>query len=123
MLSFPFSYHIFPELGRLFASYFEGIIRFIGDFVLNIEKPYTKAILSDSTGLYIHSLFLLIVSFVIAGIWSIFNKKTCRRLRLFFHSGISYYLALQLLIYGFNKIFKHCSFLQGSLVNMLIGFQ
>ncbi len=70
-------------------------------FNLTLHSP----ILSDSKGLYVQILLLFVISALISFIWTRFQKEENLFRNYYFTVFVSYYLALQLLIYGFNKIF------------------
>ena len=104
VLTFPFPYHVIPDIGGLFAPIFEPINRFWID-LFNL-KNVTPSILSDSTGLYVHLITLTLMSLAGSLIWQIYYPSTSVTVKQWFHRGISYYLSLTLLTYGFNKVFK-----------------
>ncbi len=109
-LSFPHPY--IPDLPGAIASLFEPLVKWVGDEVLGIRRPYSHQILSDSTGLYIHLLILVLLSGIGTLVWSLFSKKHSHSLVFrFFLSAIAWYLAFHMLAYGFNKIFKWQFFL------------
>jgi hypothetical protein len=70
-------------------------------FNLTLDSP----ILSDSKGLYVHILSLIVVSALISFIWTRFQKEENQIRNYYFTVFVSYYLGLQLIIYGFNKVF------------------
>jgi hypothetical protein len=109
IITLPFPYTFLPDIGSYFSPYTEAIIKWTGDRVMAIKTPYTARIISDSTGMYLLAGILLTVSIVLGLLWANYNKTedTQNRLRYWFHTGISYYLALQLAKYGFDKIFKY----------------
>ena len=109
-LSFPHPY--IPDLPGAIASLFEPVVKWVGDKLFRIRRPYAHQILSDSTGLYIHLLILAVLSAIGSILWSILSKKRGHPfLFRFFLSVIAYYLAYHMLVYGFNKIFKWQFFL------------
>jgi len=105
ILTFPFPYTILPDIGGKISQIFESInVWWIEVFGLG---QVTTEILSDSTGLYVHLITLLILSLIGTLLWWLIAKwRKHLILWQWFHGGIAYYLALTLLIYGFNKIFK-----------------
>ncbi len=110
ILTLPFPYTAVPNPGELLRPLTEGIVRWVAAHVLSITPPFTAAIVSDAVGMYVHALVVLTLALVGAGAWSAADRP--RRtvppaLRYWFHAALSYYLALQLLGYGLNKIFKH----------------
>lgn len=108
LLTCPFSYSVLPDTGKFLSPFFESLVTFSGNNILHLKKPYTARILSDATGMYIHVLNVLILALIGSIIWSVSDKKRSNyiRLKYWFIAVISYYLSLQMLIYGFNKIFK-----------------
>ncbi len=108
IITLPFPYTFLPNIGAYAQPYSEALIKWFGDEILQIQEPYTHQLISDSTGMYIHTLLLLIIGGMISIFWSIADRKRDRYIVLsyWFRVLISYYLAFQLLKYGFNKIFK-----------------
>ncbi|MGB4775582.1 MAG: hypothetical protein WBP45_10440 [Daejeonella sp.] len=104
--SFPISY--IPDIGKYSSGYFEIAVKWFASYVLKIDHPYTSKLISDSTGLYIHTLLLMIVSAIICGLWSVLDRRRKRYdvFQYWFMVMVRYYLALQLFYYGFNKVFK-----------------
>lgn len=108
IISLPFPNTFIPNVGSYLQSFFEGLTKWFGDNILQIQQPYTHQLISDSTGLYIHTLLLLLISAMLSLMWSILDKKQdyYPKLQYWFRVFISYYLAFQLFKYGFNKVFK-----------------
>jgi hypothetical protein len=107
IISFPTTHHYIPDISKQTSSLFEGIIKWFGDHVLGLTD-YNPGLISDATGLYIHVLILILFSVLSTITWSVFNrKKEHEPLLYFLLVVIRYYLAMQLLWYGFNKIFKY----------------
>jgi hypothetical protein len=109
IFSFPFPHNILPNLGSLFNQPFVVLSSLFGDEVLQLKHNYTTAFDSDSTGLYIHVLLLTVISSFLALI-SMFITISSNRLAIIKKSYfivISYYLGSALLMYGFDKVFKH----------------
>lgn len=110
ILTLPFPYIAIPNPGELLRPLTEALVRWTAAHILSIETPYTAAIVSDSTGMYVHALIVLAFALAVCAVWSALegSRKTGPpALRYWFHAAVSYYLALQLLGYGLNKIFKH----------------
>ena len=109
IISVPLDYYFIPDPGKYIGSVFEILIKWTGDHILNIQKPYTVEIISDSTGMYIHVFLLLIISFIGSVLWTLLDKQNRKReqLNYWFQVIVSYYLSLQLFRYGFDKLFKH----------------
>jgi len=108
IISVPFPHNFIPGIAGYTTTLFEAPVKWFAAAVLHLQKPYTTALISDSTGLYIHALLLTIYSMVIACCWTVAdkNKKDHARLWYFFTVLLRCYLALQLFTYGFSKLFK-----------------
>ncbi|MEZ4887518.1 MAG: hypothetical protein R3E32_22485 [Chitinophagales bacterium] len=107
IFSLPFPNTFLPNVGGYLQPFFEGLIKWFGDNILQIKQIYTFQLISDSTGMYIHTLLLLHIAVVIAIVWSVLDSKRNHLiLAYWFQVFISYYLAFQLFKYGFNKVFK-----------------
>lgn len=106
VFTFEFQYSIIPNIYEFINPWLESWISFSGTYFFGLEKGFNPEISSDSLGLYIHMLHLVFISFIGA----ILITKTCvvNRLNLQHKllTVIAYYLSLQLLIYGFDKLFK-----------------
>lgn len=109
IISLPFPYHVIPDIGEYLSPCSERLVRWMGKSVFRIEPPYTAEIVSDSPGMYIHVFALLIISALLSLLWTGIDttRKDRPALRYLFHAAVSYYLALQLFKYGFDKVFKH----------------
>ncbi|KOY86880.1 hypothetical protein AD998_12650 [bacterium 336/3] len=108
VFTFPFPYKILPDVGGFVSPFFESIIKWIGDNIFFIQKPYTVFLSSDSTGLYIHTLILFLCSFILGFLWY-YRWREHSKSKIFvdfIYLFCRYYLALQMFIYGFNKVFK-----------------
>lgn len=100
--SFPIHFDSWLNFPVQIAKYWEGINKLLFSLVnLELNSP----ILSDSKGLYLHLLSLLVISFLISFIWATINNKENKIRSYYFYTYVTYYLALQLIIYGLNKIF------------------
>lgn len=106
IVTFPFNFFIFPDLGTFLSSYFIEANRFIGN-ALGVSIDSEFSIISDSTGLYLHLITLTIFSSIIALFWFLKKKKIHPNVIKYFRIGIAYYLALILFKYGIDKVFKH----------------
>ena len=109
ILTLPFPHRFIPDIGQYLSSCFEPLVKLVGDHILNIKTPYTSKLISDSTGLYIHLLILFVIAILISITWTCIDKqkKNYDQLRYWFGVICSYYLAMQLFEYGFNKLFKY----------------
>jgi uncharacterized membrane protein YphA (DoxX/SURF4 family) len=109
MLTVPFPHRYIPDIAGYLHPFFEGLVKWTGGHILHLKHTYTSQLVSDSTGLYIHVFNLFIISLLTAFIWAIARKKENDHATIFFYWFrfiVSYYLALQLFEYGFNKLFK-----------------
>lgn len=107
-LTVPLNYYYLPDLGYYTSPLFKGVIKWFVNSVFGLQEPYTVELLSDSTGMYIHALIIAVISLIIAIPWTWLGKgeNDFHKLWYFFKVFASYYLALQLFRYGFDKIFK-----------------
>lgn len=106
--SFSFPHALIPDIGSWFSPFYEKLVRFTAEYIFHLQKPYSAELISDSTGMYIHAFNLIFISGMLAAIWFYFDKQKKKESRLFavLQIMVRYYLAMQLLNYGFNKIFK-----------------
>lgn len=109
IVSLPFPYRLLPDVGGYLGPCSERLVRWVGDHILHIDSPYTAGIVSDSTGMYIHLLIIAALSLLVCAVWSIVERGRDNgdRLRYLFTAAVSYYLSIQLLKYGLDKLFKH----------------
>jgi hypothetical protein len=109
VISLPFPYHFIPDIGKRTSPYFEIAVKWVGNNIFHIKGAYTSQIVSDSTGMYINLFLISVIAIALSFLWRLFEKqeRDYNRLKYWFHTIISYYLSLQLLIYGFDKLFKH----------------
>lgn len=108
IFSFSFPHEYIPDIGKYTSPFFEALVKWCAKNIFRTEHPFTSELISDSTGLYIHTAILLVLSALISAAWSFTDRKTAHYnfLSYWFIVIVRYYLALQLLVYGFNKIFK-----------------
>jgi hypothetical protein len=106
--SFSFPHRYIPDIGKYTSYIFEAMVVWCAENILALKQPYTSALISDSTGMYLNTIILLFISLIICLLWTLLEKKGLNYNMLFywFRTGISYYLAMQLFAYGFSKIFK-----------------
>jgi hypothetical protein len=106
LVSFSFGYHLLPEPGNILNDVFESMARFTARLFFP-GKNITAGLISDSLLFYINALNILLLSMLLAFLWGLlFNTiRSHDRLLYWFTAGVRYYLALQLSIYGFSKIF------------------
>ncbi len=108
ILSIPLPYSQIIDTGTLFSPFTEHIVLWVGDNVLHIRHSYIAKIVSDATGMYILVFINLVISIIVSGISIYYARKRqiSSQFSYYFNSFISYYLALQLFKYGFDKVFK-----------------
>lgn len=113
ILTFPLSLQFLPDTGTLLSSLTEAIVRWFAITMLNAPDGFHSPVLSDTTGLYIHLLILCILSAALSGLWMLVRRRELDLRKGLFWLGTiaTYYLALQLFEYGFNKVFKWQFFL------------
>lgn len=106
--SFPFPRPILPDVGRVFSPFFEKWAAWTGRHLFGLPETFSSPLISDSKGLYLNAFNLLIASFFLGLLWTRLARKRGEDnwLRYGFIVFVRYYLAFQLLVYGFNKVFK-----------------
>jgi hypothetical protein len=98
----PIQYRLLPSLGAWLRPTLEAT----GQAMTG--RPV--ALFSDSAGLYAYAAGLLLATGLAAGVWAARARRTAAteaRLWYGLHTGAAWFLALQLLEYGFDKVFKH----------------
>lgn len=108
ILFIPFPFVLFPFQKSLTAFVFQKVIIFISSKIFSL-KLINYEISSDSITLYMLVLCLFLLSFLITSILFFFSKKVFETSTNFYsisHKIISYYLAMQLIKYGFDKVLK-----------------
>lgn len=108
ILTLPFPRRFLPDTGSFLAPMFEPLARLGGRIVLGADARFTAALASDSTGLYLHTLNLAVIALALCALWSVADRRRTNYAREagWFVAIVAYYLALQLFIYGFDKVFK-----------------
>lgn len=107
MLTFPTDITYIPHIAQWLSPFFEGWARYTGQHLLGLPISRTYALLSDTTGTYVHLLNLATLSVVIAVVWSYTKKNELTpKLKYWYTIVVAYYLSLQLFIYGCSKVFK-----------------
>ncbi|HET9503906.1 MAG TPA: hypothetical protein VFO93_10210 [Hymenobacter sp.] len=98
----PLGYRVLPSLGVALRPWLEAS----GQALL--KRPV--ALFSDSADLYAYAAGLLLATALAAAAWAAGARRaaaTEARLWYGLHTGVAWFLALQLLEYGFDKVFKH----------------
>ena len=106
VITFESPYSIFPPIYSFINPFFENLIYWTGTGVFGIKNDFSATISSDSIGLYIHVFNLLFISILLTFIWGLVYTIRVVNLRKYFFIISIYYTVLQMLIYGFDKIFK-----------------
>ena len=108
VLSFSFPHPLLPDIGKYTAPFFEWLVGLVGPLFFGKGETFTKRLISDSSGFYIHALLLVLISLVIASVWAVIDRrrKSFTVWYYWFLVMVRYYLAIQLLMYGLSKIFK-----------------
>lgn len=98
----PMQYRTLPSLGYWARPMLEA-----GGQAL---MGHRVALYSDSAGLYSYAALLLLGTALAAGAWVAWGRRTAASEARFWyvlHTGAAWFLALQLLEYGFDKVVKH----------------
>lgn len=99
-----------PSLRTYTDPIFEQFVLWTGRFVFRIQEPFIYQLTSDSTGAFVHTFNLILVAFLGAWFWGrVQPNLNHSKISYAFYTYVRYYLALQLFLYGFNKVFK-CQF-------------
>lgn len=105
--SFSFSHYFLPDVGAYTHSFFQTITACFAKNILQIQQPFIAELISDSTAFYINALWIFCFSMIVATVWQRFDKDNhFVKYYGWFLVFIRYYLAIQLLAYGLNKVFK-----------------
>lgn len=113
ILTFPLPDDLLPDIDVYLGPLFEPINLWVAENVFTLKAPITIQLLSDSTGLYIHMFMLLFYAAFASAVWGYIDRKRLNydKIAYWFRVVVSYFLAIQLFAYGFNKIFKWQFFL------------
>jgi len=106
ILTFEFEYSLFPEAYLVFNIFFEKLVSFTGQFLFRLHTEFDPSISSDSIGLFVHLCNVFVLSVLVAFLSQFFGSKSYVNLRHYILLLLTYYVSLQLLIYGFDKLFK-----------------
>lgn len=106
IFTFEFEYSLIPEIYQGINPLFENLVQFSGKHIFRIEADFDSTISSDTTGLFVHTFNLFCIAFIFALLLKILNNHKEVNLRQYLLILLAYYLSLQLLIYGFDKVFK-----------------
>ena len=114
ILTFEFDYSILPSIYEWINPFFELFVSATGFLFFGLEKGFSPVISSDSIGLYVHVFNLFLIAIGIVSTLEIATRQYEVNLRLYLSILLTFYLSLQLLIYGFDKVFKAQFFLPES---------
>lgn len=108
ILSFPLKLHLIPDVSQVFDSFFESLIQFSAEHIFDLNQGVTFQIISDSTGMYVHLFNLMALSSISCLVWLLADRRKLidRTWLYYLRTVLCYYISLQLLIYGFIKVFK-----------------
>lgn len=101
-LTVPLRYRVLPSPGVALRPWLEASGQALAGRLV--------ALFSDSAGLYAWAGLLLVGTALLAGAWVALGRRSAAgEVRLWYglHTGAAGLLALQLLVYGFDKVFKH----------------
>jgi hypothetical protein len=100
ILTLPQRFFLIPETGHFTLPWSTKIVSFL-------SGGKVDTIYSDSSGFVIWIGFILILSIILALLLTFLARKDFFRFSVWNQIGAAYYLALILLMYGFNKIFLY----------------
>lgn len=109
ILPFPLSY--LPFLGFIntwFSNIYQAIIPWLAKNILHLEKEITVFTngSGDTTYDYVLILFFIILSLIIASVWTLLDKKKpdLTKLSYWFVVLLRYYLGYNMMSYGWGKV-------------------
>lgn len=111
--SFPVGYTLFHDPASIFLPFYRYLALFTAEHVFGISESghLLTGFESDSTLLYVHLFNLLIIAQLIAILFHFLLRRKISILKKWVFQIGTYYLSLQLLMYGLNKVFKWQFFL------------
>lgn len=101
--------HWMPSLRSSFNGTAMQMVHWSAQIFFGHSNDFYSPISSDSLGLLIHCFNLLLLSIVAAFLF-LFRMPSSTALDQWYYwlrTFLSYYIALQMLLYGFNKVFKY----------------
>ncbi len=107
ILFVPFPYHILFNTGSWLEPLIKPAIQWTGKEIFGLTH-FSDKLMSDTTGMYILVFLMLLVSLAwAAGLTRSWKQPSeALTIRFWLNKIATYFLSLQLLIYGFAKIFK-----------------
>lgn len=102
----PMPFSLLPDSGSFLLPFTAGAVEAFGKATTLLPENYEALMGSDSAGMYVLTLLLCICSATGALAWTFFKREQQHEWR-WLRTISTYYLALMLLVYGFDKVFKH----------------
>lgn len=107
IFSFSFPHYYIIDIGKWFSPFFEILAQWSAKHIFKISSPNALVFVSDSLGFYINAFNILVISIIIGTVWTILShSKNNPKLLYLLFVVIRYYLAIQMLVYGWSKVFK-----------------
>lgn len=89
-----------------------ALVEWSAKWLWGINYSFISGLHSDSLGSYIHVGNMALIALLLGGIWQYWKREALStKTWAWFNSFVAYYIAWQLLLYGFNKVFKYQFFL------------
>jgi len=110
-LCYPWEWYVLPHPGALLSGPASGAAHFTGAHLLGLSSLALYSIQSDSTGLYVHCANAALVAAFVVTVWTARRRIPEQWLLPLVSAVLRYILAIALLAYGLNKLFKHQFFL------------
>jgi hypothetical protein len=106
--SFSFPHPFIPDFGKFLSPLFEKWSSFTGKHIFNLSGNENYALESDTAGLYLHAFNLVFIVAILSALIFFTDRKRKNYLNIqwWFFVFLRYFLALHLLSYGCDKIFK-----------------
>lgn len=106
--SFSFPQGFTPDIGAYGAVPAEWLVRFVAEQLLGWQAgSYKSLLMSDTSGFYLNFANLLLLSLLASALWQRFNPASdAAAWRERFRTVARFYLAWQMLHYGWAKVFK-----------------
>lgn len=108
ILSFSFPHALFPDPGKYTSQFFGGLSKFFSEKIFGQHQPYNDLLISDSSGFYFNVISITVLALIIALAFIFVDKKSknYKRFYYWFTVAVAFYLSMQLMAYGFSKVFK-----------------
>ena len=105
-LSFSFPHPLLPDAGRILGVPFDALTAWAARRLFHLPK--TNRHYSDAAGMYLYVGLLLAISALVTIFTSLLRSRRIpyQKLQYWLLAALRYYLAMQLLAYGFSKVFK-----------------